>query len=304
VLPRASVSRVVIEVIGRPVAGIGHLEGTGGGVGMLLVIGGLPNSACIQLNILLWPLEIVLPWISLPRIQLLDRINAIVHATTLVYSFVSTVEQVKISLLMNSVLLIERHVFKHGVERNLEHIVEHLRKQVAHFLIQVGDLRISIDFNEPDAEVLIDHEIEAEEFERVLSFARVQSRPAGHVTVNGDVFHARDEVPLDLEVVLRVLLVKILLKLIKADNIAFLMHTVCVFVLDLEAIIRQVHVFVVCIDLGGVLLAARTQVADVVKVELIITVCEAPHANVKLTVLEKQWLFNVLLDDPIGELEA
>ena len=157
---------------------------------MLLFISGLADSTCIQLNILLWPLEIVLPWIRFPRIEFLDRINAIVNAASLVDSLVTTVEQIEIRLLMNGVPLILRHVFKDGVQRNLEHILEHLWNQNAHFLVQVGHLWISINFNEPDAEVLVNHEVEAEELERVLALARVQGRPTGHVTVNGDVFHA------------------------------------------------------------------------------------------------------------------
>ena len=64
------------------------------------------------------------------------------------------------------------------------------------------------------------------------------------------------------------------------------------------------HVLIVLRYRRSILLAARPQVADIVKVELVVAVCEGPHPNVELSVLEQERLLDVLLNDPIRELKA
>ena len=225
-------------------------------------------------------------------------------ASALVDTLVSAVEEIEISLLVDRVLLFRRHIFEDGVECDPEHVMEHLREQVAHPLVQVGHLWIRVDFDEPDAEVLVDHEVEPEKFVGVLPLARVERGPTRHIAIDGNVLHPGDEVFLDLQFVLWVLVVQVLLKLLEADDVAFLVHAVCVLVLDLKTIVRQVNILIVLVDLSCVLLAARAQVANVVEVEFVVAVGEAPHSDVELSILEEQGLLDVLLDDPVRELQA
>ena len=300
-LPHAFVARIIFSFV--LIRCIGRLECTRRGSRMLFLLIGR-SHARIQLDVLPLPLAEVLSRIRLPRVQFLDRINAVMNATTLIDSLIPTVEQVEIRLLVNRVLLFRRHLLEYSIQRDLKHVIEHFREKVTHPFVQIGHLWIRVDLDEPDSKVLVDHEIEAKEFEGVLPLARVERVAARHVAVDGDVLHSRNKVSLDLQIVLRILLVEILLKLLKTNNVAFLMHTVSVFVLYLKTIVRQVHVLVVLVDLCGVFLTARSQVTSVVKVELIVAVGEAPHANVKLAILEEKRLLDVLLDDPVRELEA
>lgn len=64
------------------------------------------------------------------------------------------------------------------------------------------------------------------------------------------------------------------------------------------------HVLVVRIHLGGVLLATCSEIPNVIKVKLISAVCEAPHSDIELSVFEQKRFLDVLLDNPVRELEA
>ena len=107
---------------------------------------------------------------------------------------------------------------------------------------------------------------------------------------------------MDFKIVLWVAVIQILLEFLKAHNISLLVHAISVLVFNLKTIICQVHVLVVLVHFSSVFLTACSQVTLVVKVKLIIAVCESPHSNVKLAIFEKERPLYVLLDDPVREL--
>lgn len=134
---------------------------------------------------------------------------------------------------MNRAFLLKGHVFKHWIESYLEHLADHFWEQSAHAFIQIGNLRVGVDLDEPDAEVFIDHKVEPEELKRVLSLARIKLITARHVTINSNVLHPGHEVLLYLQIILRILLIQVLLKLVETDNIALFVHAVGIFVFNL-----------------------------------------------------------------------
>ena len=80
--------------------------------------------------------------------------------------------------------------------------------------------------------------------------------------------------------------IEVLLKLFEGHHIAFFVHSVRVFVLNLEAVVGKVNVFFVLNQLCCVFLTACSYVTSVIEVKLIGTMCECPHSDVKLAILE------------------
>ena len=98
------------------------------------------------------------------------------YATALIDTLIPAVEQVKICLLMNCILLFWCHFLKHCVKRYHKHFLKHLWEKIAQSFVEVGDLRIRVHLDEPHAKVLVNHKIESEKFISVFTLARVQSR--------------------------------------------------------------------------------------------------------------------------------
>ena len=131
------------------------------------------------------------------------------------------------------------------------------------------------------------------------------------------------EVAVPVEAVLRERLIEVLLESSEADDVALLVDAVRLLVPALQAVVRKVSklesarlvgklgflrlvrvrqvtaLHFLCRVLGR----AGPQVADIVKVEVKRARGNCPNADVKLAVLVQQWPLEVLLDDPVAELQ-
>ena len=86
-----------------------------------------------------------------------------------------------------------------GIQDNLEHLVDHGRHQLARVLVRRANVRVRVDLNQPDAKILIHHEIVAEELVVILAVTGIQLILDSAKSVNNDVFHAWHEVAINLD---------------------------------------------------------------------------------------------------------
>ena len=96
-----------------------------------------------------------------------------------------------------------------------------------------SNIWIGIDFEQPDSKCLIYHEVKAKKLKGIPSFTWIQDAFGWKVAIDSDVFHPSEEIPLKIEIVLRIFLIEIFLKLFKANYVAFLVLAIAFLVLDL-----------------------------------------------------------------------
>ena len=79
------------------------------------------------------------------------------------------------------------------------------------------------------------------------------------------------------------------------------MLTVILFISHLEAIVRQMYVFVshvrVVVGAGG------PDIPCITEIEILVTQRYSPDSDIKLAVLVEKWPLEVLLHDPVGVVE-
>ena len=103
---------------------------------------------------------------------------------------------------------------------------------------------------------------------------------------------------MQVQIVLWEFSVQIFLELLETDCVSFLMLTICFLVLDLQAIVCQMSVFVVHI-VKVVALTAGAQVANVVKVEVKVALGKTPDSDVKFPSFVQERPLKIFLDDPV-----
>ena len=119
--------------------------------------------------------------------------------------------------------------------------------------------------------------------------------------VNDQVLHFRNEIPLHVQSILRVVFIKVCLKDLESDGVSVLVDAIVGSKL-LQAIVSQVHIVVpVC---QVVVVRARPQVAMSVHENLVLAVDEGPHTDVKLPALKEKRPLDVLLHHTAGELRT
>ena len=119
--------------------------------------------------------------------------------------------------------------------------------------------------------------------------------------VNDQVFHFRNEIPLHVQSILRVLLVKVCLKDVESDGVSVLVDAIVCSKL-LQAVVCQVHIVVAVCQV--VVVRASPQVAMSVHEHLVLAVDEGPNTDVKLPTLKEKWPLDVLLHHTAGELRT
>lgn len=133
-----------------------------------------------------------------PLGQFFDWIHALVGLPSFVYVALLAVDQVPASLIVNFLLLFVVQSFENRVQHDLEQTVQHVGDDVHHAVVVEAYVGIRVRFDEPDAEVLVNHEIEAEEFEGVAPLARVYRILATKEAVEGEVLHPQNEVAMEI----------------------------------------------------------------------------------------------------------
>ena len=168
-------------------------------------------------------------------------------------------------------------------------------------LVVNSDIWIGIDFNEPNSEVFVDHEIKTEKFKWISPFVWVQNILGRHIAIDSNIFHSLTEVFIKIQIVLRKLFLNVSFKSFETQHISFFMLTVSFFVLYLQTIISKMCIFIFHI-VHGVTRTTCSNVAGIIKVEIKIALSKCPNSNVKLSTLVQKRSFNILLNNPIGEL--
>jgi hypothetical protein len=100
----------------------------------------------------------------------------------------------------------------------------------------------------------------------------------------------------DVQLVLWKSLIDVTLQVIERKGIAFFVGSIVVLVLNLEALVGQVHVVVLVTEV--VLAGSCADVSVPVHVDAEVASYERPDSDVELTRVVKKRLFNVLLHDP------
>ena len=100
-------------------------------------------------------------------------------------------------------------------EDDLEEAVKHFGQDALHSVVVDADIRIGVHLDQPDAEVLVNHEIEAEEFEGIAPLAGVHGVLGAEEAVEREVLHPEHEVALEVELVVAVLVVEELLEVLE-----------------------------------------------------------------------------------------
>ena len=120
-----------------------------------------------------------------------------------------------------------------------------------HILVWSAQKGISVDLDEPDAEVFVQQEVKTEQFKAVLAVVAVHFLLDAQKGVDDDVFDARQEQLVDIYVVLAEVLVEVLLQVIVVERVALLVQRVRIQ-LHLQTLVRQMHlhVFVLQVVLG------------------------------------------------------
>ena len=103
---------------------------------------------------------------------------------------------------------------------------------------------------------------------------------------------------MQVQIVLWEFSVQIFLELLKTDCVSFLVLAICFLVLDLQAIVCQMSVFVVHI-VKVVALTAGAQVANVVEVEVKVALGKAPDSDVEFPSFIQERPLKIFLDDPV-----
>lgn len=189
-----------------------------------------------------------------------------------------------------------------------------------HPLVVQGQRWVSVDLDQPDTEVLVDHEIKSKKLVAIPAVGWIHLLLSSEVHVETDVLHASDKISPEVELIFGVLVVEVCLKVVKTYNVAFLMNPISFFILNLQTVIGEMHavygvglsirfrVNQVSVEVRHVrrlhllqiiLRASRTQVPCVVKIEIPTTVSQAPDADVELPGLVEQRPFKILLDHPV-----
>ena len=78
------------------------------------------------------------------------------------------------------------------------------------------------NLDKPGSEVLVDEEVKAEEFKLVFSVEFVKFLFVGEDCIDNQIPHPRDKMLLNIQLKLRKLLIKIFLKIMKAQGIPIL----------------------------------------------------------------------------------
>lgn len=72
-----------------------------------------------------------------------------------------------------------------------------------HACVVDADVWIRVYLNEPDSEILVNHEVKAKKLERIAPLVGVQRVLGGEIAVNGNVLHPLDEITVQVQIVLR-----------------------------------------------------------------------------------------------------
>ena len=117
----------------------------------------------------------------------------------------------------------------------------------------------------------------------------------GQESVDDYILNARKKEFVNLKIVLRVVLVKVVLQVLVVQRVTFLVLRVAL-TLNLKTLVGQVDVIVFGLEV--VLCGTGPEVAWLVEVDTEVVSHHSPHADVKLAPVEQEWFFNVLLDHP------
>ena len=182
------------------------------------------------------------------------------------------------------------------VHHQPHHVVHHIRKQPLDEFVRDAEVGVGVALDEPSAEVLIDEEVEAEEFEGVLALVLQERLLCAEDGVNDQIPHPGDEVLPHIYIMLRPLLIEVGLELLETQGVPVLELPVIVSVL-LEAVIGKMHIVILIIHV--VAKGRGPQVAVFIHENVDIRGHYHPHADIEFPPLVQEWLLDIFLRHPL-----
>ena len=166
-----------------------------------------------------------------------NRVDSFDDVSSLVHSSCSAVEQVPAGALLYVLLLTMSEVFENRVQYYLKEASKHIWDDISHTRVVQSYVRICIHFNEPDAKILIDHEVKAKELEAIAPFGWIHRLLGTEIAIKSQILHSAQEVSVEVEAVLAKFIVEVLLKLFEAQDVAFFMFSKVLFIFHLKTVV-------------------------------------------------------------------
>ena len=116
-----------------------------------------------------------------PHVQLLHRIHAFARIDAPPIDVaVTRIQQVELGVLPGAfLLLLIQFVIEHNVQRYAENVFEQIGEDMLHPLVVQGKRRVRVDLDQPDAEVLVDHEVKSKKLIAIPAVRRIHLVFAG-----------------------------------------------------------------------------------------------------------------------------
>ena len=130
-----------------------------------------------------------------------------------------------------------------------EHLVNHFWDESLGKSVGSTDVRVAVNLDQPNSEVLVYHEVVAKQFEVVLAVVGVELRLHSAVRIDDNVLHPGHKVMLDIDAefaldvwtaVFKLLGVEVCLPLAKRESVTLFMNAVNLLVLNLETLVGEV----------------------------------------------------------------
>mmetsp|Transcript_9735 Transcript_9735/g.16401 ORF Transcript_9735/g.16401 Transcript_9735/m.16401 type:complete len:318 (+) Transcript_9735:37-990(+) len=185
-----------------------------------------------------------------------------------------------------------------GVEADLEGVLEHVGDEAGQEWAAQLETGVGVDLDEVGLELVVDHEVEAEDLHGVEAALGVEFAVAGAEDVRGHLVHLGEDVALKADVQVGVALVDELLEVHVGELVAGLELAVVLGAL-LHGVVGEVDQLVAEV-VDGVLAAGGAQVALLVDEHLGVAVDRGHQhvgADVELAAVDEQRVVDVLLDD-------
>jgi hypothetical protein len=84
------------------------------------------------------------------------------------------------------ILLSNRFVIfwrKNRIQNNLKHLIDHFRNDLFNEVIRCANIRIVVNFNQPNPEILVDHEVESKQLKLFLFITSIKKLLNGYESV-------------------------------------------------------------------------------------------------------------------------
>ena len=132
---------------------------------------------------------------------------------------------------------------------NVEQVAEHALQQDVLLIVLVAQERIVVDLKEPRSEIFVDQEVVAKKLPTIFSLFLINLIFDCKDSVNADVLHRWKHVLLNVDAMLRILLVQKLLKFLKRNGVSDFVSSKGCLILYLQTIVGEMRHQVIWINI-------------------------------------------------------